>query len=149
MKIIIFSTPMILAILLLTGCTSREEARKLVTITLIQSPESSLTDWHAVATHTIETKRYESPLGSIELTRIPTNFTSSSEHVNSAFTALKQKIEQQLINSHIQLINPADDDVLQLAGKDFLHSTYRTRNQNNQRQRIELFLASINHQFMY
>ena len=46
------------------------------------------------------------------------------------------------------MINPADDDVLQLAGKDFLHSTYRTRNQNNQRQRIELFLASINHQLM-
>ena len=147
MKIFTCSTLLLSSALPLNGCMSREEAAKYVTITLVQSPESTLADWHAVSANTIETKRFESPLGSIEFTLTPTLFTSKSQpNVSSAFSASKQKIEQQLIDDHIQLINPADDDVLQLAGRDFLHSTYLTRNQNNQRQRIELFLASINQQ---
>jgi hypothetical protein len=141
---------LLVIVLLLSGCRSQEEAAKHVTLTLIQSPEAKLAEWHAVTLNQItHTQRFESPLGSIELTRIPTRFTSTSQpNVSNAFSELKHKVEQQISDAHNNLINPADDDLLLLADRDFLHTTYRTRDQNNQRQRIELFLAPTNHQLI-
>lgn len=139
----------IFSLLLLTGCMSREEAAKHVTISLIQSPETSLEEWHAVTSVSPEAQLFESPLGHIQINRTRTSLTTLSQTpVIAVFTALKQQTEQEFSNSKRSLINPADDDSLQLANHDFLHSTYRVRDRNNERQRIELFVAPINKQLI-
>ncbi len=145
----LFAFSVCICLVLLNGCMSREEAAKHVTITLIQSPEASLAEWHPVEIKTAETQRFESPLGSVEITRTPTKLTSTSQSsLNNNFEAFKQQVEKQIFAAQSSLIHPADDDLLQLAETDFLHTTYHTRDQNNQRQRIELYLAPINQQLI-
>jgi len=140
--------PIVLSLSLISGCMSREEAAKHVTITLIQSPKASLEEWHTVSTSP-QMQQFESPLGHITITQTPTALTNTTQApVISAFTALKQHTEHEFNSSNRSLINPADDDSLQLANHDFLHSTYRVRDRNNQRQRIELFIAPINQQLI-
>ncbi len=136
-----------LSISLLNGCMSREEAAKHVTISLIQSPEASLEEWHAVTSTSSEIQRFESPLGHIQIKQTPTTLTDISQ-VQAIFTALKQHTEQEFSDTKNSLITPADDDLLKLANHDFLHSTFRVRNRNNERQRIELFVAPINKQLI-
>ena len=134
---------------LLAGCMSREEAAKHVTISLIQSPKASLEEWHAVTSVSPEIKQFESPLGHIQIKQTDTTQENISQTpVIAIFNALKQQTEQEFSISHRSLINPADDDSLQLANHDFLHSTYRVRDRNNGRQRIELFVAPINKQLV-
>jgi hypothetical protein len=141
----LISATIILCTLLLNGCMSREEAAKHVTITLIQSPETNFGDWHTVSANNANGLRFESPLGRIDISQAPTHLTTTTDpQIVSAFNVLKQETERQIIASHSSLINPADDDSLQLANHDFLHTTYRTRDSNNQRQHIELYLAPIN-----
>ena len=145
MRMMIYSTLSVITAIMNSGCMSHEEAAKHVTITLIQSPEATLLEWHAVTTNSDNhSQRFESPLGSIEFRQTPTKLISTSEQLaNNFFSVLKQQTELQIHSEELSLINPADDDLLQLANQDFLHTTYRTRDQNNQRQRIELFLAPI------
>ncbi|MBC7751952.1 MAG: hypothetical protein H7Z73_09585 [Candidatus Saccharibacteria bacterium] len=147
----------VLSILILSSCMSREEAGKHVTITLIQSPETQLSEWRLTpndsqndASVTLPaTTRYESPLGTIEISREPTHLKIITEpQVISVSNTRKAHIEQQVATFHGNLIHPADDDLLQLAGNDFLHTTYRIRKHNNQRQRIELFIAPIHEHLM-
>lgn len=141
----LISETIILCTLLLNGCMSREEAAKHVTITLIQSPEANFGDWHPVSADNANGLRFESPLGRIDISKAPTHLTTTTQpQIVSAFNVLKQETEKQIIASHSSLINPADDDSLQLADHDFLHTTYRTHDSNNQRQHIELYLAPIN-----
>jgi PBP1b-binding outer membrane lipoprotein LpoB len=144
--------PIALSILILSGCMSREEAAKHVTITLIQSPEAKLSEWRLIPNNSQidpsnsipATTRYESPLGTIEISQTPTRLKIITESQTiSTLNTLKQHIEQQVTTSHGNFINPADDDSLQLAGNDFLHTTYRIRQSDNQRQRIELYVAPI------
>jgi uncharacterized protein YcfL len=152
-----FLLPLALSILILSGCISREEAAKQVTITLIQSPEAQLSEWQLIPSNTqidpsnsiSATERYESPLGTIEISETPTNLKAITQSETiSALSTLKQHIKQQVTTSYGNFINPADDDSLQLAGNDFLHTTYRIRQSNNQRQRIELFIAPIHQHLM-
>lgn len=147
----------VLSILILSSCMSREEAAKHVTITLIQSPETQLSEWRLIpndpqndaSISRAATTRYESPLGTIEISQAPTQLKIITEpQMISVFNTLKEQIEQQVATFHGNLIHPADDDLLQLAGNDFLHTTYRIRKNDNQRQRIELFIAPIHQHLM-
>ena len=98
------------------------------------------------------TQSIDSHLQHLLLVRLLSQFSGevvpNQPLLNDEFLALKQKVEQQISVAQSNLIHPADDDLLQLAETDFLHTTYRTRDQNNQRQRIELYLAPINHQLI-
>jgi hypothetical protein len=157
MKKISLLTLLLIPMLILTGCMSREEAAKYVTITMVQSPEAQINDWHPMSgkehinPSTLQQNaiRFESPLGSIEINQEPTQLKTILEpQTFSAFNILKQHIEKQFSENHDDLINPAEDDSLQIAGIDFLHSTYRTRKSDKQRQRIELYIAPIQEHLM-
>lgn len=152
MKNLLFSITFSISLLMLGGCMPCEEAAKHITVTLVESPEAQLNDWHPIPTNVANTtttspsvNRFESPLGRIEISQTSTKLTTITQpQVINLFNILKQDTEQQIASSHSSLINPANDDSLQLADHDFLHTTYRTRDSNNLRQHIELYLAPIN-----
>ena len=131
---------------LLSGCKSYED--KAVTITQISSPKASMEDWRAVST-TTHAERFESPLGTIEFSQTPSLLKSIEQpKTAAAFSILRKQVERDFKTSKCSLMSATNQDLLTIDHQDFLHKTYRTRDSQNQRQRVELYAAPINNKFV-
>ncbi len=136
----------IIAVSLLGGCKTYED--QTVTINEVSSPKASVEQWQVVSS-TKNSQRFESPLGSIEFNKIPTVLKSIEQPKSTAaFSLLKKQVERDFKASNCRLMSATGLDQLSIANQDFLHTSYRTRDLQNQRQRVELYAAPINNHFV-
>ncbi|AXI03547.1 hypothetical protein [Aquirhabdus parva] len=133
---------LLVAASLLSGCKSYED--QAVTISQISSPKASSDDWRSVSA-TKHAERFESPLGTIEFSQTPSLLKSIEQpKTAAAFSILRKQVERDFKASKCSLMSATDPDQLTINNHDFLHTTYRTRDVQNQRQRVEIYAAPIN-----
>lgn len=132
-------------VLPLTACMSKQQAAQYVTLTAVVSPIAEQAQWQPVnAGINPAYHRLQSPLGSIELYDHPTPVQALSEPLLLAQDAAQQQaLRIQLQQQGATLLGDPVDEVLSLAGQDFLYHRYRVRHANGSRHKYELYVGVV------
>jgi hypothetical protein len=118
-----------------------------VILTPVVAPIAEHSAWQPVnAGINPDAQRWQSDLGSIEFYRMS---SLSAEHVHdpalSDYAATRQaQMLKGMETSADQLLGDVNDEVVTLAGQDFLQNTYRVRHADGTRTRFEQLLGVIN-----
>lgn len=118
-----------------------------VILTPVVAPIAEQTQWQPVnAGINPDVQRWQSDLGSIEFYRM--NHVSA-KHVHdpalSDYATTRQAQRLTAIQASAdQLLGDVNDEVVSLAGQDFLQTTYRVRHADGTRTRYEQLLGVIN-----
>lgn len=130
---------------LLAACMSKQEAAKYVTLTPVVAPIADTAAWQPVnAGINPQMHRLQSPLGTIDLH----DWTSSATNLNAPellqFYEQWHQQTQASIQANQQLLvsEPAREQI-SLADIDFWQTTYRLRQPDQSRLRIEQLLGVV------